>query len=222
MARFGGDTGITNQNIRFIHREFTYLHQLTGIWDATNPDLRPFRHSGGKLLIYQGWSDTGSSPFGTLNYYDAVRRFMGAAAARDVMALYMIPGVYHCSAGPAGAFPDEPTLAFANYLRPTMEWVETGTRPDRIDVGYFATDPANPGANPNPRLVATRPVFRYPSTARYDGSGNVNEPANWVRGAPVREVSDRLDWLGLRHYTPGHQKWFVNGPRLINHRPPTG
>lgn len=113
-------------------------------------------------------------------------------------------------------------LAFADYLTPTMEWVETGTRPGRIDVSYFATDPANPGSNPNPRLLSTRPAFPYPTTSRYDGSGDINDPANWYQGPPVTGVSDQLDWLGLHHYRPQHTEWFVNGPRLVNHQPPTG
>ena len=39
-----------------MHRQ---LEQLGGIYNATNPDLEPFHHQGGKIIIYHGSGGTG-------------------------------------------------------------------------------------------------------------------------------------------------------------------
>src|SRR5262249_30605790 len=33
-------------------------------------DLHPFQDAGGKMIIYQGWSDVAITPFRTIEYYD--------------------------------------------------------------------------------------------------------------------------------------------------------
>jgi Tannase and feruloyl esterase len=67
----------------------------------------------------------------TLNYYDAVRMHMGPAAASNLMALYMIPGVYHCAGGPVAATLD--------LLTPLMAWVEGQVAPGRQVIAYRTT-----------------------------------------------------------------------------------
>ncbi len=42
------------------------------IINATDPDLRPFKARGGKLILYHGWSDAAPPPLLTINYYDSV------------------------------------------------------------------------------------------------------------------------------------------------------
>ena len=205
MARFDAPTGITYQNIQFTRREFAYLHQLTGIYDPTNPDLRRFAARGGKLLLWTGAADSGASPYMVLNYYDAVRRTLGIRAANRFMTLYMAPGVYHCGAGP--------TPARADYLTPLMQWTETGTHPDRVVVQYLT--------GPTDATVAkTRPVFPYPAIAHYTGTGSKDDAANYVKAPPVQLFTDRYPWAGLTHYTASHTRWYVPGtPRLSTHRP---
>jgi hypothetical protein len=76
-----GVTGITNKNIQFTSQEFQLWHTMHVLNDPTNPDLREFAAHGEMLLMWEGWTDQGTSPFGTLNYYDAVRKLMGASSA---------------------------------------------------------------------------------------------------------------------------------------------
>jgi Tannase and feruloyl esterase len=76
-------TGVTNANIEFSQEEFRRLDAMHGLNDPTNPDLRGFAGHGGKLIIWQGWADSGTSPFGTLNYYAAVRKLMGSEECRN-------------------------------------------------------------------------------------------------------------------------------------------
>ena len=39
------------------------------IFNATDPDLRPFHRRGGKMIIYHGWADFGINPMRTVEYY---------------------------------------------------------------------------------------------------------------------------------------------------------
>jgi hypothetical protein len=64
---------------------------------SDNPDLRAFAAYGGKLIIWQGWADSGTSLFGTLNYYAAVKKLLGDEATARFLALFIIPGMYHCA-----------------------------------------------------------------------------------------------------------------------------
>ena len=193
MARFGEPLDLDVHSFKFTRAEFDQLSVLSQLFAATNPDLRPFAAAGGKLLLWHGWADTGSTPHHTLNYYDAVRRFMGEAAAAKAMALYMIPGVYHCNAGPR--------LTREDFLTQLMAWVEDGTAPDRVEVSYYTN---NQISSP---VALRRPVWPYPDIATYTGSGDPALAANFQRSArtPAQTFSDRFEWLGLSNYVPGKQ-----------------
>ena len=106
---------------------FDRISGLSRLYDPTDTDLGPFERAGGKLVIWQGWADSGSSPLSTLNYVAGVRQQLGAAAG-DMLALYMVPGAYHCAGGPVPVH--------ADFLSGLMTWVEDGTRPAAVDVAY--------------------------------------------------------------------------------------
>ena len=63
MGSFDAPTGLTGSNMRFTESEFYKVHELTGVYDPTNPDLTAFRARGGKLLLWSGWADSGASPY---------------------------------------------------------------------------------------------------------------------------------------------------------------
>jgi hypothetical protein len=193
MTRFDGPTGITNQNMQFTRAQFDFLHLLQGIWDPTNPDLSDFRNKGKKLLMWQGWADSGASPRMVLDYYDAVRTQVGASTVDSFMKLYLVPGVYHCDAGP--------NVGNQDFLTPVMNWVEDGTPPGRVLANY-RSGPID--ASP---VVKTRPVYPHPLIAQYVGSGDINDPNNYVSALPAVQFSDRFEWVGLSNYTPSAQKW---------------
>jgi Tannase and feruloyl esterase len=184
-------TGVTNANIEFSQEEFRRLDAMHGLNDPTNPDLRAFAAHGGKLIIWQGWADSGTSPFGTLNYYAAVRKLMGSEEVSKFLTLYMIPGMYHCGGGPAAATLD--------ILTPLMAWVEDKTEPAQQLVSYHA---GSEGTSP---VVRTRPVAPYPATVAFSGQGDVNSSSSYAVAPSVSGVSDELLWAGSRHYRPGEQ-----------------
>jgi feruloyl esterase len=80
---------------RFDQRTFTKLRQMSGIYDATDPDLTKFRNSGGKLIIWHGWSDPAIPATSSIAYYHAVTERMGGLRNTQKFArLYLLPGVY--------------------------------------------------------------------------------------------------------------------------------
>ena len=120
---------------------------------ALDPDLSDYRRSGGKLLLWHGWDDQHISPQNTLAYYDAMRETMGRRTVDRFTKLYLFPGMAHCG---GGAGPNT-----TDVLTPVMAWVESGREPGQITASNLVD-----GA-----VTRTRPVYPYPTVARYDGSG---------------------------------------------------
>ena len=90
-----------------------------------NPDLRPFKARGGKLILVHGWADQSVAPLPTVDYYETVTRTMGGADATLPFArLFMIPGMDHCAGG-KGAYA-------INYMAALEDWVERGQAPDKL------------------------------------------------------------------------------------------
>jgi hypothetical protein len=192
MASLAGATGITYRNMEFTEASFRRLMELSGLYDASNPDLRAFAARGGRLIIWHGAADTGATQEMSLNYRDAVRRFMGAEAADRFMTFYLLPGVYHCTGGPSPSNHD--------LLTPLLDWVENGTKPGRITMNFQAS-------GVDTRTLRSRPAFPYPTIVQYSGNGDPNDAANFVAAPPTRQGTDRTEWLGSYTEEPGHQRW---------------
>jgi hypothetical protein len=187
MALLGTPTGITYANLQFTTTGFTQMMQYGRVWDPTNTDLSKFAARGGKLIVWHGWSDTGASPYMSLNYWTQVRNTMGADAASKFMTLYMIAGVYHCNSGPNTTTED--------FLTQMLNWVENGTAPGQVNVNFVAS-------STDSTVLKSRPVFPYPSTVAYNG-GDVNAASSYIKADIPAGVSDTFQWLGLSSYTAG-------------------
>ena len=131
------------------------LFSMAALNDATNPDLRPFKSSNAKLILWHGGSDPSISPKASTDYYQAVTKAVGGQAATDEFVRYYIaPGVGHCEGGPGA---DQSDL-----LTALDTWVAKGTAPGTLS----ATKVAN-GAT-----QASRPLCRFPQYPRYTGPAN--------------------------------------------------
>ncbi len=117
-----------------------------------DPDLSAFRGSGGKLLMYHGWSDPALSPLMSIRYIDAVLA-KDPTATNDVK-LFMLPGVLHCGGGPG---PDR--VAFLDALD---AWATSGAVPVELTASF-----AGGGA---------RKVCAHPKKAVYTGKGDGRSP----------------------------------------------
>jgi hypothetical protein len=156
---------------------------------AMDPDLLPFARRGGKLILWHGWNDHHIPPRNTLAYYDALRDTMGDKGVDRFTRLYLFPGVGHCSGGEG---PDTFEL-----LQPVMEWVEGGVEPGKIIASKVVSGV----------VTRTRPVFPYPTVARYVGSGSIDDAANFVPFTPRKERSDSKDWVDEDLFSHGYQAW---------------
>ena len=83
----------------------------------------------------------------------------------------------------------------ADPLRELVTWVERGTTPTRAT----AT-----GRDADGNVTRTRPVFAYPQRAVYDGTGSIDDAANFRPAPPTSPVRDVVRWAGEKLYAiPG-------------------
>lgn len=146
---------------------------------AANPDLRPFRDHGAKLIYAHGMND--ASPARFADYYETATRTMGGLdETKKFFRFFMIPAMDHCSGGDgAWALP---------YLTTLEKWVEKGEAPDKIvgihpslasKLDYFGLDA--PLLKPE-QIEFTRPHFTYPLRAYYSGKGDPTKADSFVAG----------------------------------------
>jgi hypothetical protein len=116
----------TMADFRFTRRDFDALGAEERLYNATSPDLKAFQADGGKLIIYDGWADQLTVPFGTIAYYAAVAKYMGGyQASQSFSRLYMIPGTGHCLASGY-------VTVSADFLTPMINWVQYGAAPGSL------------------------------------------------------------------------------------------
>jgi feruloyl esterase len=136
-----------------------------GMTSAMNPNLKDFFGNGGKLLMYQGWSDPNVAPLNTVHYYQSVQETMGEMAANSVR-LFMFPGMGHCGGG------EGPNRFDAMDALAT--WVEKEQPPEQLLASHRSSSATD----------RTRPICAYPKVAAYKGTGSIDEAANFVCKAP--------------------------------------
>lgn len=167
------------RNWRFDEPTFRDLSRRGAIYNTDDPDLRPFRASGGKLILWYGLADPAAGAYALPDYYQRVQNAVGGLkSARSFARMFPVPGVYHCG---GGYVPYE-----EDFLGAMVAWVETGRAPDSV----IATAGLQDGA------VRQRPIYAYPVRAAYVGKGDVNAAASFVGRAPQTPPNDRYDWLG--------------------------
>ena len=133
----------------------------------TPSNLSVLKNRGAKVMVYHGVSDP------VFSYDDSVAWIKNLASANggdasNFARLYGVPGMNHCSGGPA-------TDQF-DMLTPLVQWVEQGKAPDAVVAsargagnagGVNAEVPTGWAAN------RTRPLCAYPKVAKYKGSGSL-------------------------------------------------
>jgi feruloyl esterase len=160
------DPSFTWRSFR-LDRDLPRLKVMTDILSPLDPDLRPFKARGGKLLIYHGWADPAISAYGSIDYYEKVGKVVGGPRELESFArLYLAPGMHHCAGGPG---PNE-----FDALSVLEQWVERGTAPAAI-VATHRRDGT---------VTRTRPLCPYPQVARYTGAGSIDDAASFRCEAP--------------------------------------
>jgi len=135
------------------------------VMNATNPDMTPFFSRGGKLLLYHGWSDPRVPTLDLIQYYGRVVETMGGSSrASNSVRMFLAPGMGHCGGGEGPNVFDK--------IDALEQWVEHGRPPDRIVASHLAGG----------RVDRTRPLCPYPQVAKYNGTGSIDDAANFVCG----------------------------------------
>jgi hypothetical protein len=132
---------------------------------SDDPDLTEFRDEGSKLILWHGFADTLIPTEGTIDYYDAITNRMSKGNYKKTQKfarLFLAPGVGHCGGG-TGPQPQDLFGALVN-------WVERGKAPNVI----LASRTLSPSG------TQTRPLCAYPKSAKYIGTGDTNNAANFV------------------------------------------
>jgi feruloyl esterase len=150
--------------------------------DATNPDLTAFKARGGKLIMYHGWNDPAISPLNSIAYYGSVQKTMGGETTSSFVRLYMVPGMEHCAGGPGPAAFGQlgiPTTNGPKYgvFDALVGWVEKGVPAETVVATKYA-----PGTDGDNKVTMTRPLCPYPVVAKYKGTGDTNDAANFACG----------------------------------------
>src|SRR5205085_9192138 len=81
--------GTAYDNGLLLQREFAHIN-------TDNPDLRRFKASGGKMLMYHGLADVLIMPQGSIHYYDRVVSEMGSLKhVQKFYRFFLVPGMTH-------------------------------------------------------------------------------------------------------------------------------
>ncbi|MEU1963639.1 tannase/feruloyl esterase family alpha/beta hydrolase [Nocardia sp. NPDC019304] len=195
-----------------------YVDSVGGIYDATDPDLRPFFSRGGKLIHWHGWSDGFIPPQGSIAYRQAVIDTVGQPMADDSYRLYMFPGMFHCGGGYGPVNFD--------LLTPLLKWTERGTGPEAVIAEKYSGDGAGTNAMtgaveaPTAHTVEySRPVYPYPQQIAYSGTGDTEAAGNYTPHTPA-PTDDHYQWAGS--FRSGYQQWCTSdGEQLTctRHKP---
>jgi feruloyl esterase len=159
-----------------LQRSFAHIN-------TDNANLRPFQHSGGKMIMYHGLADVLIMPQGSANYYERViDELDGLDEVQKFYRFFYVPGMAHgFSNGTTNPNANPPLPGFAGadgvadgtsqLYDALTAWVEKGVAPSRIDISTVST-PAFP-------VVKSRPICAYPKKAKYV-SGDVNVASSYV------------------------------------------
>jgi feruloyl esterase len=159
-----------------------YTESSMEFMTARSTNLSRFKKHGGKMILYHGNSDGVFSPHDTISWYNAMDRRM-PGKAQKFARLFLVPGMGHCGGGPG-------TTSFDAFT-PLVNWVEHGIAPD----GIVATAPLG-----TPWPGRTRPLCPYPKQARYIGSGDINDAANFRCEISHYRHGHECDDFDFRHW----------------------
>jgi Tannase and feruloyl esterase len=148
-----------------LDRDLPDLERKMGeLLDADDTDLSRFIRTGGKLLVWHGWSDPAIPAEMAIDLYERIRRDTSARVGDESLdgsvRLFMVPGVQHCGGGTG--------LTAFDALGALEQWVEQGRAPERIDAAQLVDG----------KPAKTRPLCAYPREAHYR-SGDPDEAASF-------------------------------------------
>ena len=146
---------------------------MTPPGEADPASMAALRARGAKVVMYHGVSDAIFSADDTRQWVERLNR-ANANPGSDFARYFPVPGMNHCSMGPA-------TDQF-DLLGPLVQWVEQGVAPQAVVASVRG---AGNAGGVNTELPAdwsaqrTRPLCAYPTVATYKGSGSLEDASNF-------------------------------------------
>jgi len=163
---------IVFKNPQWDYKSYDYNKDLeasfkagSDILDVPSNGLTRFFEGGGKLLLSHGWADGLIPAPNTVAFYKSMIANMDPDKAAESVRLFMVPGMGHCGGGDAPCVFD--------MLSVIDKWAEEGKAPDSIIASRA----------PNQKPM-TRPICPYPRIARYKGTGDTDDAANFICAEP--------------------------------------
>lgn len=147
---------------------------MTPPGEAHPTNMAALRARGAKVVMYHGVSDAIFSADDTRQWVERLGK-TGGHPASDFARYFPVPGMNHCSMGPAA---DQFDL-----LGPLVQWVEQGVAPQAVVASVRG---AGNAGGVNTELPAdwspkrTRPLCAYPAVATYKGSGSLEDASSFV------------------------------------------
>ena len=151
LPNFGFDFSDNFKAVDFSFEK--HIHKLAlqkELLDATNPNLKNFFSSNGKLLMWAGLADPLVLPQQAVDYYKSVKALYGEKTD-DAFRLFLVPGMGHCWEIES-RIPDQMSM-----LTVIENWVENEIAPDFIQI-------QNLNASAKVKTGLLRP---YPMMAEY-------------------------------------------------------
>src|SRR5258708_3019025 len=106
------------------------VHEISDLFDTTNPDLSAFLARGGKLILKGNGADYQRSVLQEITYYKSVVAKMGRARADQFIRFYVTPGVNHPGNGVMSSGAAVP--AKVGLLGSLARWGESGKAPGAL------------------------------------------------------------------------------------------
>lgn len=162
----GDPLGVTYEDMATLASQ-----RVSDLADVDDVTVDEAAASGVKMLSWTGTADRNIQSRNSLKYArDAAAHLgqdMGSPEFQDWFRTILYPNVDHCQGGDG---PQPGNINNGPLFAALVRWVEEAEAPDRI----LATLTDATGA-----VVRTRPVCVYPQTARYLGSGSIDDAANF-------------------------------------------
>jgi len=147
------------------------IKEISEMFDTTDADLSAFQARGGKLILKGNGADYQRSVLQEIDYYNSVVAKMGQGRVDQFIRFYVTPGVNHPGNGVMRDGKAVP--AKVDLLGVLDAWVDLGKAPDSpMQVSQQEQAPF--------KMIASRPMCRYPLSPRYDGHGDPSEAASFT------------------------------------------
>jgi len=120
------------------------------------------------MIMEYGWADAALNPLQAVRYYETVLEEMGPSTT-DFFRLFMVPGMFHCSGGVGRNQLEHEGDRNASPFDYLEAWVERDVAPEAL-LGLRVEQDS---------VLWSRPICMYPRVARYTGSGDSTDAANF-------------------------------------------